>query len=252
MRELQKEASRLWDERVNKISPPSNTSATAAPPKSNSWQRRKREMKQLRDEVARLEDELKARQAYASGYSAGHYSEEQRQRIQRRRQYLSLAWKLAAEREEQLKRASMAENTRLKGLVERHAELSRTLQPALFQQETNAVSLPQQARLQSTVERVNLFNTLEQKLSARLPLVEEIVKHTCAPLKRPVDMVEMNVNGGETGQPVGNIQRAKTFPFCVKSVVEIVWRCAENGFREVSSSPGAVRSLHYTVLSCVR
>jgi hypothetical protein len=249
---LQKTATTLWDERAKKIRTFPNASAT---PKNNSWQRRKRELQQLRDQVKQLDDELKTRQAYATGSTLpSHSSEEHRQRLQRRQQYLRIAWKIAAEREEQLKSVSLAENARLKQLVERHSQLSRTLRVSLFQQHHQQerqqdtpriiVSLPQQARLQSSVERSSLFIALEQKLEARLPLVEAIMKHANAPSRRPADMMEINVNGSENVRPMGNFQRAKSFPFRVSSVVDTMWRCAENSFREVSASNHLVRLLH--------
>jgi hypothetical protein len=252
MRQWQLEATRLWEERAKKIGTPANVSAA---PKNNSWQRRKRELQQLRDQVKQLDDELKTRQAYATGSSLpSHSSEEHRQRLQRRQQYLRIAWKIAAEREEQLKSVSLAENARLKQLVERHSQLSRTLRVSLFQQHHQQerqqdtpriiVSLPQQARLQSSVERSSLFIALEQKLEARLPLVEAIMKHANAPSRRPADMMEINVNGSENVRPMGNFQRAKSFPFRVSSVVDTMWRCAENSFREVSASNHLVRLLH--------
>jgi hypothetical protein len=177
-------------------------------------------------------------------------SEEHRQRLQRRQQYLRIAWKIAAEREEQLKSVSLAENARLKQLVERHSQLSRTLRVSLFQQHHQQerqqdtpriiVSLPQQARLQSSVERSSLFIALEQKLEARLPFVENVIKHTRAPSKQAA--MEMNVNGSDGEQLVGNIQRVKSFPFPVASIMDIFRRCVDAGFHGlVSTSSFEVR-----------
>lgn len=125
----------------------------------------------------------------------------------------------------------MSENARFKELVAQHAELSRNLHAIPTRAQTS-VKLTQQTQLQSTVERSILFNALEQKLDARFPSVDEIVKRAAAPV-----MTQMIVSGGDTSNPVvGTIQRSKKLPFQRDAVHDVLWRWAERDYHALAST----------------
>lgn len=240
MTNLQAEAARLWQARTEMIQP--NKSAAPAK-KTNSWQRRKLERQQLHDQVARLESELRTKQtAIVSIYTYGKEDEEERERReQRRREYLEIAWKIAAEKEEKLKQEAMAENEQLKQLVARHVRLSEALKTAIV--ESGCATLPAQARLQNAAERSSLFNTLEKKIDARHPTIRVMIRRFAASTQtRPelANSIQMEVNDSDSARPQGNIQRAKTFPFDLAEVASTFWSYAQQGFADLTNMPGMV------------
>lgn len=233
MHHWQAEAVKLWETRAEAIA----TANAGSDKRMASWQKRKVELQSLREEARQLEEQLRTIRDGSAPSSA-----EGKHRRERQRQYVEIAWQLAAERAQEQKEAAIAENARLKSLVGKHLELSRALQPALFQD--SSADLPRQARLQSTVERTALFASMEQKLTASLPNVKAVIQRTLGAASaraRPVDGQHTRVVGVNTAHPVGSIQRSRAFPFRDDDVMDAMWNCAQRGFPDVAERTHWVR-----------
>jgi len=190
------------------------------------------ELQALRDEVQQLQEQLRTLQ--------DRQTDESRHRRVRQRQYIEIAWKLAAEREQAQMEAAVAENARLKTLVDRHLELSRVLQPTLFQD--GSTDLPRQARLQTAVERATLFASMELKLTARLPNIKAVARRAALAASAPADSHSMNVIDTTSSHPLGSLQQCRTFPFGVDAVMDAKWGCAQRGFPDVAARTHSVRN----------
>lgn len=235
MRQWQSEASRLWESRVESAAV---TAKAASEAPKNSWQRRKLELQQLRDEVESLEAKRQRLTISVGGQAAV------REREQRR--HGAIAWRLRETWEQQRLQAAQSENVRLKELVQRHSDLARVLQHGLAQCTTSSLSLPDQRRLAGQVERTSVFDALVQKLERPLPEVGDVLKASWAQTSK--ESHHEAVKGNRGPHTIGNIRRARKLPFHMLVDSDALWQRAKRGFHDLALSSGTVRSFFRVVL----
>lgn len=219
MVQLQAEASRLWATRVASV----GSERDERP--NNSWQRRKRDLRQLREEVALLESELDRLKDGADANQAHN--------LDRERHFRDLEGRLHVTRELQLLQASQRENSRLKALVRQHSALAGALQLALTQ--IRSGELQTEARVAAQVEQRSLYGVLERKLDANVPSTAEIT--VCTNLGATKLEHHDHVSDG-----IGSIQRSRTLPFDAAMASDSFWRHAQRGFHDVAFTAGPVRA----------
>lgn len=228
-KQWQEEALQLWESRTKSIAKKNE----APTPRLPSWQRRKLELKEAREEVERLEEKLQELRGETEIKDEGNQvKQESSTRID---------WRQNAEQEKGRKEEAETENIRLRDLIKKHQELADVLAPAIsLAQSCQSVTVPRNLQDETPNDRAGLYAGMEQRLNKKLTQVRGKIRRV---RDNVPDGQESCMILDEAGRPTVRVRRVKSMPFSVPVVMDIIWSYPHGGLLNGLALAVEVRSV---------